>query len=79
MLWLALLGTAALALYLRDQSNSRTALQRLTAALIALLLVGYTIRFGRDAVGPAALGINGILLLVAVGFFMTCRRTCSIS
>ena len=79
MFWLALLGTAALALYLRDQSNSRTALQRLTAALIALLLVGYTIRFGRDAVGPAALGINGILLLVAVGFFMTCRRTCSIS
>jgi hypothetical protein len=41
-------------------------LPRTIGSMPAALLVGYTIRFG-----PAALGINGFLLVVAVGSFRT--------
>lgn len=72
--WLVMLAAIVAALSLRDVAVSRRWLQRVWSIALAMLLGGHALRFGIDAVSPAAVVVNGVLattLLVLIGHQVT--------
>ena len=76
--WGGLLVTMTAGLFLpdRDEVRYKRLLQRLTATVLLLLVVAYTIKFGSDALSPAGLpGLLVILTIAGVLFLMAMDRS----
>lgn len=74
LFWAVILAAVMFCLWLRDAARGAQMLQRSTAVVLGLLLVTYAVRFGEDALAPAALGVNGVLALVALVFAWMAHR-----
>jgi hypothetical protein len=74
LFWLALLASIVWALRRRDPGGSARELRAAAATLLAVLLVGHLLAFGKSAIGPPALGVNAALLAIALAMAAFARR-----
>lgn len=73
LFWVALLAAVVFCLWLREAARAAKLLQGATAVVLAVLLATYVLRFGRDAFGPAALGVNAAIAITAGVFAWIAR------
>ena len=66
--WLTMLATTVACLRMRDEQRSARTLKLAFVAATGVLLAGFFVRFGTDAMTPAALGMNLALFAVLLGF-----------
>jgi uncharacterized iron-regulated membrane protein len=74
LFWLALAAAMTWAVRFGDETVSKQRLQRLTAGVLAALVVGYLLRFRGDALQVLPLAINLVILAVAGLFAWLGRR-----
>ncbi|MAT84534.1 MAG: hypothetical protein CMD39_09615 [Gammaproteobacteria bacterium] len=72
--WIALALAMAWAVTIRDETAAGRRLQGLTAAILLLLVAGYALRFGADALGSVPLAVNAALAAAAVVFAWAAGR-----
>jgi uncharacterized iron-regulated membrane protein len=68
VLWLTILAAAMVSIRLHNEKRASRTLQAAFVVATGLLLVGYGVRFGSDAMTPAALVANASLLATALVF-----------
>jgi uncharacterized iron-regulated membrane protein len=73
ILWLTILAATVAALRLRNEKRASRVLQIAFVVATGLLLAGYGLRFGEDAMTPAALVMNFLLLATALVFSAMAR------
>lgn len=66
--WGGLVVTMTAGLFLRDEQRYKRWLQLLTAAVLFLLVLTYSVKFGSAALSVAALPGSGVLVGIAVAF-----------
>lgn len=66
--WVTLAAATVLCLKLRDVERGALLLQRAAAIALAVLLAAYAVRFGHDALTPAAFGVNAAIGVTAAVF-----------
>ena len=75
LFWAVMLAAILFCLWLRNAERGARLLQGMTAIAIAVLLATYALRFGSDALAPAALGVNVSLAVTACIFAWMARLT----
>ena len=68
VLWLTILAAAMVSIRLHNEKRASRTLQAAFVVATGLLLVGYGVRFGSDAMTPVALVTNASLLAIAFVF-----------
>ena len=74
LFWMTMLAAIMYCLRLHDAARAAQMLQRATAVVLGLLLATYAVRFGEDALMPAALGVNAVLAGAAIVFAWLAHR-----
>ena len=70
VLWSGIVAAIVLAQYINDHARSKPILQAVGAFAIALLVIGYGIKFGSHAFTPVSLGVNCALISIALVLVM---------